>query len=162
MVALSASLSRHSLVNLPYAGSACHGGIVPPFTFCAIARAHGRASLKVSSDIGAISPGRWHVVQFANRIGATSLLYVGLVDVVCAWAAGANARTVPRAAAAATNPVVITSTPADCGIEVSRHRRAISYYLRNKGRVRPVPGCDRCNRTTGDIELARKSTAKCE
>src|SRR5216684_6288667 len=77
IVSFSAGLSRRSLRNSPYDGSACHGGIVPFWTCVPIDFTQGRASLKVRSDIGAISPGRWHVVQFLYRIGATSLLNVG-------------------------------------------------------------------------------------
>src|SRR5216683_2491718 len=51
--------------------------IVSFWTCVPIDFTQGRASLKVRSDIGAISPGRWHVVQFLYRIGATSLLNVG-------------------------------------------------------------------------------------
>src|SRR5437867_3516582 len=58
--------------------------------------AHGRASLYVSSDIGATSPGRWHVMQLAYTIGATSLFHVG-VAVACAALTGAAARhALPR------------------------------------------------------------------
>src|SRR3954467_14007499 len=68
-VALSASLSRRSFRNSPCFGSACHGGIDPLPTCVAIDFAHGRASLYVRSDIGAISPGRWQFVQFLKKIG---------------------------------------------------------------------------------------------
>src|SRR5262247_2397696 len=77
-VALSFSDSRRSLTNSPCDGSACHGGIAPFPTCVAIDFAHGRASLYVRSDIGAISPGRWQLVQFLYRMGATSLLNVGV------------------------------------------------------------------------------------
>src|SRR6185436_1290866 len=73
IVSFSAWLKRRSLRNWPWEGSACHGGIVPLLTWVAIDFAHGRASLNVSSDIGAISPGRWQLVQFLKKIGATSL-----------------------------------------------------------------------------------------
>ena len=43
-----------SFANLPIVGSAPHGGISRATTFCLIARAHGRASSKVTSDIGAM------------------------------------------------------------------------------------------------------------
>jgi hypothetical protein len=83
------------------AGSACHGGITPVFTALAIERAHGRESLYVSSDIGAISPGRWQVVQLSKKIGAMSFEKVG-ADGACASAGGAvmsrpttNTTTVP-------------------------------------------------------------------
>src|SRR3954468_20484835 len=64
MVSFSAALRRRSFRNSPCAGSACHGGIAPFPTWVAIDLAHGRASLYVRSDIGAISPGRWQFVQF--------------------------------------------------------------------------------------------------
>src|SRR4029077_6327670 len=77
MVFFSVSVSRRSFRNSPCVGSACHGGIAPLATCVPIDFAHGRASLNVSSDIGAISPGRWQLVQFLYRIGATSLVNVG-------------------------------------------------------------------------------------
>src|SRR5947209_17121479 len=58
IVYLSASLRPRSFTNSPCVGSACHGGIRPCETLSRIDFAQGRASLKVSSDIGAISPGR--------------------------------------------------------------------------------------------------------
>jgi hypothetical protein len=36
----------------------CHGGISRATTFCLMERAHGLDSWYVSSDIGAIEPGR--------------------------------------------------------------------------------------------------------
>src|SRR5258706_2042514 len=59
-----------------------------------MARAHGRASSKVSSDIGATSPGRWQTWHFAWRIGATSLVNVTACDT---GGAGACAAEVPIA-----------------------------------------------------------------
>ena len=38
-----------------------HGGISRETTRCLIERAHGRTSWYVSSDIGAIWPGRWQL-----------------------------------------------------------------------------------------------------
>ena len=64
IVSFSADVSRRSLRYVPYAGSACQGGIDPSATFAAIARAYGRASAYVRSGIGPISPGRWQFVQF--------------------------------------------------------------------------------------------------
>src|SRR5437762_3807403 len=74
---ISACFRLTSFAYLPTAGSAPHGGIWRDWTFSLIARAHGRASSYVSSDIGAIAAGRWHSTQFLYRIGATSLLNVG-------------------------------------------------------------------------------------
>src|SRR5215510_4613353 len=68
---------RRSLDHWPCAGSACHGGISRRATFSRMDLAHGRTSLKLISDIGAISPGRWQLMQFLTRIGAMSLLNVG-------------------------------------------------------------------------------------
>ena len=55
----------------------CHGGICRASTRARIERAHGRASGKVRSDIGAIDSGRWHASHLAWKIGATSLAKVG-------------------------------------------------------------------------------------
>src|SRR5215470_9451066 len=77
IVATSASLKLGSFENLPTAGSAPHGGISRATTFCLTARAHGRASSYVISDIGAMPVGRWHSAQFLYRIGATSFVNVG-------------------------------------------------------------------------------------
>src|ERR1700738_276805 len=51
----------------------CHGGITRRSTLSLIERAHGRASLYVSSDIGAMEPGRWQLSHELWKIGATSL-----------------------------------------------------------------------------------------
>ena len=64
IVSFSAADRRRSFANSPYAGSACQGGIVPFDTLVPMDRTHGRVSLNVRSDIGAISPGRWQPVQF--------------------------------------------------------------------------------------------------
>jgi hypothetical protein len=45
-------------------------------TFALIDFAHGRASLKVKSENGAMSLGRWHSTHALLNIGATSLLNV--------------------------------------------------------------------------------------
>jgi hypothetical protein len=86
---------------VPYFGSACHGGIVPSATLLAIALAHGRESLNVSSDIGAMSPGRWQLVQFAKKIGAMFLLNVGAA--VCADACGATYKALNAMSAGTTS-----------------------------------------------------------
>src|ERR1017187_5039727 len=57
---ICASLSLRSLAKWPILGSANHGGIFWLTTAALMALAHGRASVQVRSDIGAISPGRWH------------------------------------------------------------------------------------------------------
>src|SRR5262249_46224785 len=51
----------------------CQGGICRRTTFSLIDRAHGRASLYVRRDIGAIEPGRWQFWHDRWKIGATSL-----------------------------------------------------------------------------------------
>src|SRR5262245_22913900 len=56
---MSACFRLTSFAYLPTVGSAPHGGICRDATFCLIARAHGRASSYVRSDIGAIADGRW-------------------------------------------------------------------------------------------------------
>src|ERR1700682_1868504 len=75
-VLMSAWLSRRSLAKWPYCGSANQGGIFWLTTATFIAFAQGRASLYVSSDIGATSPGRWQPWQFFCKIGSTSRLNV--------------------------------------------------------------------------------------
>src|SRR5262245_40888925 len=66
--------SRISLI--PTVGSRFHGGISRRLTRVLIARAHGRASSYVSSDIGATCPGRWHDTHDRIMIGATSFVNV--------------------------------------------------------------------------------------
>ena len=86
---MSFSDSRGSFANSPNFGSAPHGGIARVTTAFLTARAHGRASVNVVSDIGAISPARWHDAQFLNRIGATSLVNVtGAAAFAGVWARG--------------------------------------------------------------------------
>jgi hypothetical protein len=83
---MSVCLSDRSLANDPCCGSANHGGISRASTRSLIARAHGRACSYVSSDIGAIWPGRWHAWQFFWRIGRTSLVNVaGAAAASCAF-----------------------------------------------------------------------------
>ncbi len=53
-----------------------HGGISRAATFSLIDLAHGRASPYVSSDIGAMLPGRWHAWQFSWKMGAMSFVNV--------------------------------------------------------------------------------------
>src|SRR5688572_13952318 len=60
--------------NSPRAGS--HGGICPVDVSAAIASACSAASAYVSSENGATPPGRWQGAQFANTMGAISLLNV--------------------------------------------------------------------------------------
>src|SRR6188472_3948411 len=57
--------------------SAPHGGISRATTLDLIALAHGRASSYDNNDIGATSPGRWHVAHLLNMIDATSFANVG-------------------------------------------------------------------------------------
>ena len=81
ITSFSDAVRPRSFSNVPIGLSACHGGIDPSVTRRLIARAQGRASAYVMSDIGADSPGRWQVTQFLNRIGATSLEKVGVAAV---------------------------------------------------------------------------------
>src|SRR4051812_8223251 len=62
-VAMSRDDSFRSFENSPNSASANHGGICFAVVFVLIERAHGRASSYEISDIGATSPGRWHVWQ---------------------------------------------------------------------------------------------------
>ena len=93
------SLRRRSFEELTMGGSACHGGIVPlrqPGS--AIAFAQGlRLGRTTVSGIGPISPGRWHPAQSVTRIGATSLLNVGVGD--CAYTDEAAPMRLARAMA---------------------------------------------------------------
>ena len=75
MVAICSSVSDMSFLNFctPTLRSMCQGGIWRDATRALIDRAHGRESLKVTSDIGAIEPGSWHDWHLAWKIGATSL-----------------------------------------------------------------------------------------
>ena len=82
--AISPALSERSFEKCPYFGSANQGGIFLVSTSARIDLAHGRASLKVSSEKGAISPGRWHSWQCFWTIGSTSLWNVTEVEVVAA------------------------------------------------------------------------------
>src|SRR5438128_2288163 len=78
IVSISRSLRLLSLRNFnDCSESANQGGISRAATRRLIAFAHGLASSYVSSDIGAISPGRWHETQDRNRIGATFFVNVG-------------------------------------------------------------------------------------
>src|SRR5262249_22262496 len=82
IVAISRSLSDGSLWNfwMPMFLSTYHGGMTPacgPMPVrCLIARAHGRASSYVCSDIGATPFGRWQFSQLRWRIGAMSFVNV--------------------------------------------------------------------------------------
>src|SRR5688572_33000434 len=49
-----------------------------------------------------MSPGRWHDVQFAKKIGATSLLNVGAAAFCCANACGATYKALNTTSAGAT------------------------------------------------------------
>src|ERR1041384_6931612 len=82
IVWMSRSLSDRSLAKCctPTFLSMNHGGMSRASTFCLMARAHGRASSYVSSDIGAMLPGRWHTWQLFWKIGAMSF-----VNVTGAW-----------------------------------------------------------------------------
>src|SRR5262245_5853873 len=64
IVLISSAVRLGSFANLPIVGSAPHGGTSRATTFCLTARAHGRASSYVMSDIGAMALGRWHSTQF--------------------------------------------------------------------------------------------------
>src|SRR6185312_10137732 len=62
---------------MPTVLSRCHGGMVRAATRVRIARAQGRVSSYVTSDIGAIESGRWQAWHFCWKIGATSRANVG-------------------------------------------------------------------------------------
>src|SRR5262245_33089968 len=96
------------------------------------------------SDIGAISPGRWHVTQLAERIGATSRVNVGAVPEPAPAASG-RAPTAPRSGvcagacgdpAAATRPDIATRTPREPSIDVLLMKR-LSINAANLARSGP-------------------------
>src|SRR3954466_10890876 len=74
IVLFSCSVSPRSLRNVPWGASACQGGMSPSAILSRMSLGRGRKSSYASNDIGPISPGRWHDVQFLNRIGATSFV----------------------------------------------------------------------------------------
>src|SRR6266850_2795299 len=75
---------------MPTFRSICHGGIWRSPTRALIERAHGRASVYVTSDIGAIESGRWHASHFSWNIGAMSLVNVGVFAASAAAAAAGS------------------------------------------------------------------------
>ena len=106
-VAISSSESDRSFLKcwMPTVLSMCHGGIWRETTRALIDCAHGRVSSKVTSDIGAMYPGRWHAWHFSWRIGATSLVNTGVAAAPWALAIDGMAR-------AAASTVVPTPTVA--------------------------------------------------
>src|SRR3954464_2587141 len=97
MVSSCSSLSERSFLNfwMPTVRSICHGGIWPSATRALIERAHGRASAKVISDIGAIESGRWQASHLSWKIGAMSLVNVGVFGVSAAPAAAGSISATP-------------------------------------------------------------------
>ena len=71
---------------------------------CLIDRTHGRASSKVTSDIGPMLPGRWHTWHLAWKIGATSLLNVTSAPAV-PWARAASGVAKEKPATRAPTPI---------------------------------------------------------
>src|SRR5579863_10492092 len=76
IVLICSSESEISFLNcwMPTVLSRCHGGMLRVTTRCLMDLAHGRVSSKVTKDIGAIEPLRWHASHFSWRMGATSLV----------------------------------------------------------------------------------------
>src|SRR6185295_1486018 len=97
MVATWSSVSDRSFLNfwMPTVRSICHGGICRSATRALIDLAHGRASLKVISDIGAIESGRWQASHFSRKIGAMSLVNVGVFGASAAHAAPGTSNAAP-------------------------------------------------------------------
>src|SRR6266496_1392250 len=93
-VSRSACDIERSLRKWPNCGSANHGGIFWVRTACFMALAQGRASLYVSIENGAASPGRWQPWQFFCKTEATSLVNVtedlGAPDAIAATPAASN------------------------------------------------------------------------
>jgi hypothetical protein len=88
MVVISSSDRLGSLEKVPIDGSALQGGIVRLATCRWIDRAQGLALSYVTSDIGAICPGRWHAAQCFWKMGATSRLNVAGSEAVGGAALG--------------------------------------------------------------------------
>ncbi len=107
IVATCSSVSDRSFLNfwMPTVLSICHGGICRSATRARMSRTHGRACAYVSSDIGATEFARWQESHFSWKIGATSLLNVGVV----ASAARASPGSV-RIAPSATRPTPAVRT----------------------------------------------------
>src|SRR5262249_29455376 len=105
IVSICWSLSDRSFLNfwMPTLRSICHGGIWCSLTLALIDRAHGRVSAKVISDIGAIELGRWHASHLSWKIGATSLVKVGVLGASAAAAVPAT----PSAALSTHAPKVL-------------------------------------------------------
>src|SRR3954451_19191687 len=82
---------------MPTVLSMCHGGIWRDATRVLMARAHGRASSYVISDIGAIEFGRWQASHFSWKMGATSLVNVtSPVPAACAETPARHRRPAPN------------------------------------------------------------------
>ncbi len=71
-------VSDMSFLNFwtPTVGSMCQGGIWRVITRWRMDLAQGRVSSYVTSDMGAMEPGRWHSWQRAWKMGAMSLVKV--------------------------------------------------------------------------------------
>src|SRR4051794_36657019 len=93
MVATCSSLSERSFLKcwMPTDLSMFHGGIWCDSTRVLIERAQGRDSSNVTRDIGAIDSGRWQASHFSWKIGAMSLVKVGLAGTAADETAGASA-----------------------------------------------------------------------
>ena len=80
MVSSCPSVSDRSFLNfwIPTRRSICHGGICRSRTRALIDLTHGRTSVKVLSDIGAIESGRWQASHLSWKMGAMSFANVGV------------------------------------------------------------------------------------
>src|SRR6478735_966121 len=104
-LAYCSSLSERSFLNFctPTVLSICHGGMLRASTRDLIERTHGRTSEKVFRDIGAIESGRWQASHFSWKIGAMSLLNVGLFGTSANAAAGVTSAAPSASARTALN-----------------------------------------------------------
>src|SRR5262245_35185407 len=84
---------------MPTLRSICHGGIWRSDTRALIDFAHGRACVKVISDIGAIESGRWQASHFSWKIGAMSFVNVGVLGASAAPAVAGSISAAPSAQA---------------------------------------------------------------
>src|SRR5256885_17097888 len=90
---------------MPTLRSMYHGGISRAETLALIARAQGRTSSYVMSDMGATDCGRWHTTHDRYRMGATCLVNV----TSAARAPGSCATAAPFANSIITAVAAITS-----------------------------------------------------
>src|SRR5262245_356338 len=116
IVSISVCLSDLSLVKCPNSSLANQGGIFFELTAFLIALAHGRVVSYVSSDIGAVWPGRWQPWQCCWKIGRTSFVNMGSA---AARKVG-NSIEIPKTQIDGRS-VLLTTVPPGFGILITTH-----------------------------------------